>query len=132
MRNFFSSAKMPRSSARGLFDFRTELKYAIYAWVVMPDHLHAIIGLKGDKTISRVMNRIKGVASRKINLLRHKEGSLWQEGYHDEIIRNERQMNATINYIHDNPVAAGLVESADQWEFSSYKDYMESRIEYPE
>jgi REP element-mobilizing transposase RayT len=46
-----------------LFAFCGELAYSVYAWVVMPDHWHAIIGLKGDKTISQVMNRIKGVAA---------------------------------------------------------------------
>lgn len=113
-----------------LFDFCDEMKYSVYAWVVMPDHLHAVIRLKGDKTISQVMNRVKGVASRKINLLRRHEGSLWQEGFHDEVIRNEKQMNATIDYIHCNPIRAGLVENPDDYEFSSYRAFLEGKIDF--
>ncbi len=113
-----------------LFDFCEQMKYSIYAWVVMPDHLHAIIGLKGEQTISQVMNKIKGVAARKINLLRKREGSLWQEGFHDEVVRDEAQMLATVDYIHNNPVRTGLVESPDQYEFSSYRVYVEGKMDF--
>lgn len=106
------------------------MKYSVYAWVVMPDHAHVIIHPKGDKNISQIMNRIKGVASRKINLARKKKGILWQEGYHDEIIRNEKQMLATIAYIHNNPMKSGLVENPEEYEFSSCRDYIKGRADY--
>ncbi len=95
----------------------------------MPDHLHAILHPKGDKNISHIMNRIKGVAARKINLVRAIQGNLWQDGFHDEIVRNEKQMLATIDYIHNNPVVAGLVSSPEEYEFSSYKDYVVGRLD---
>ncbi len=113
-----------------LFDFCDEMKYSVYAWVIMPDHLHAVIRLRGDKTLSQVMNRVKGVASRKINLLRGHGGNLWQESFHDEAIRNERQMNATIDYIHYNPIRPGLVENPEDYEFSSYRAFLEGKIDF--
>jgi len=91
----------------------------ILGYVVMPDHLHVICVPRGDQTVSRLMRTIKGYASRVINAERGATGSLWQASFHDRAIRNERQLLETLEYIHGNPVVAGLATSSEEYRFSS-------------
>lgn len=86
-------------------------------WVVMPNHVHGIIvivdGLPIDaprptKTISgsigTLVGTFKSSAAKRINNKIGEYGSpIWQRGYYDKIIRNERQLNAIRQYIIDNP-----------------------------
>jgi putative transposase len=52
-------------------------------------------------------------------------GKVWQTRYWDHIIRNEKDMNNHINYIHYNAVKHGLVESPFKWQYSSIHMYKE-------
>jgi REP element-mobilizing transposase RayT len=128
--NLFQKRKYALIVRDCIFGFCAEMRYSVYAWVVMPDHAHIVIYPTGDKNMSQIMNRIKGVASRKINLIRKSKGILWQEGYHDEIIRDEKQMLTTIDYIHNNPVKANLVSTPEEYEFSSCRDYIQGSADY--
>lgn len=75
------------------------------AWVVMPDHLHALLSLTGDLSLSRVMQRVKGRSSRALG------GGVWQPGFHDHALRAEEDRIAIARYVVANPVRAGLVRS---------------------
>ena len=70
-----------------------------------------------------IMKMVKGSFSRKVNKLQSWQGSLWQPRYYDEVIRNEKQLTAQLRYMHQNPVASGLVPSANQYTFSSHSQY---------
>ena len=48
---------------------------------------------------------------------------VWQEEYWDRFIRDRNHFVNTIHYIHNNPLKAGLVESADQWPWSSVSSF---------
>lgn len=102
---------------------KTVFDYAIYGYCLMPDHLHAILRPKGDFNLSFIMKMIKGSFARKINKLNGKEGSLWQRRFYDEMIRNERQLLAQLEYMHQNPVSDGLAKTAGDYPFSSFAQY---------
>jgi putative transposase len=51
-------------------------QYTLFAYVIMPDHLHALLQPNGDFGISKILNQIKGVSSRKINL-KLKQERVW-------------------------------------------------------
>jgi REP element-mobilizing transposase RayT len=70
-------------------------------------------------TLSDVMRVIKGSSARQINLLKAEHGSIWQQSFHDRVIRDETHLQATIAYIHENPVREGLALTPDEYEFSS-------------
>jgi REP element-mobilizing transposase RayT len=77
----------------------------------MPDHLHALLSFDGDKDMSRVIGDWKHFHT-------HKRGIVWQEGYFDHRLRDDErgeQLVAKINYIRQNPVAAGLCAKAEDW-----------------
>jgi putative transposase len=94
-------------------------KAFVIAYAVMRDHLHALLVPKEPWNISQVMRSLKGYASREINRRLGTSGSLWQQSYYDQVIRDEAQLAAAIEYIEANPVREGLVEEKASYRFSS-------------
>jgi REP element-mobilizing transposase RayT len=85
------------------------------AWVVMPDHLHWVFNLGEATDLSAVMKSLKAKASREINRLNGKKGSVWQPGFHDHALRREEDFLAIARYVVMNPVRAGLVKSVKDY-----------------
>ena len=81
-----------------------------HAYVVMPDHLHWLLGLGGGHELSSVVARVKGKSARRINLLLEREGRpVWQAGFHDHAIRTEEDIRHIARYIVANPLRGGLM-----------------------
>lgn len=93
--------------------------FRILGFVVMPDHYHVSIGLGAKKTLSQVMESIGKYTARRINELLRQEGSFWEEGFYDHLIRNREDFDRILEYMHNNPVMAGLVESPEEWPYST-------------
>ena len=77
----------------------------------MPDHLHTLLSLVRDKSMSSIIGDWKRFHA-------HNNGVAWQDGYFDHRLRTDErgmQLLAKMNYIRQNPVAVGLCEKADDW-----------------
>jgi len=98
------------------FDAR---RYSILAWVIMPNHVHVLVEIIDRWPLGRILHSWKSYTAHEINKALGKTGPVWQKEYFDRFIRDERHFNAVIDYIHWNPVKAGLVKEPDEWEFSS-------------
>ena len=100
-----------------ILDSSTRKEMALYAYVVMPNHMHILVRsmISG---ISKVMQLIKRRSSRQVN-----EGNFWQKGFFDFGILTEEKFREKFNYIHFNPVKCGLVEKAEDDNFSSALAY---------
>ena len=85
----------------------------------MPDHLHVVLAPKRPYTVSRCMHAIKGYSSYKINRATDRRGQLWQENFFDYALDSDEKVRTRVNYIHENPVRAGLVSEAAAYPFSS-------------
>jgi putative transposase len=109
---------------------RAEHRFILTAWAFLPEHWHAIFYPRHPLTISRVMEAIKDGATKRINRRRQKAGMLWQPRFFDRALRTVREYNNKVEYIHLNPVRAGLASRADQWPWSSVHDYTGS-VERP-
>jgi len=48
---------------------------------------------------------------------------IWQQGYYEHIIRDRKDFETKLDYIHKNPLNVGLVENLDDYPFSSYRNY---------
>jgi len=89
----------------------------------MPDHLHLLVRpLPGDP-ISVLMQELKYVSGRRINIARGSRGTLWQKGFFDHFMRTPKEFAETLDYIHQNPVRKGLAQSAEDWRWSSAPAY---------
>ena len=105
-------------------------RYNIYAFVIMPEHCHLILQAVGDMRLPGIMQKIKGNFSRFYNQLEGTSGTVLQKGYFDEVIRNQKQLNETIQYIHNNPVKNGLVSNIEDYCFSSYQYYEQGNRDF--
>jgi len=94
-------------------------KILLAAFVVMPDHWHALISAIPPLTLPMAMHRIDGWIGRSSVLALETEDVHRQDGYHDTRIRSSKQFRYVMNYIESNPVEKGLVAKADAWRWSS-------------
>jgi putative DNA methylase len=94
-------------------------RYRLLAWCIMPNHVHALIETRAHYPLDRIVHSWKSFTAKQINKLLHRAGEIWQREYFDRYIRDDRHLQAAIEYIENNPVKAGLVASAKDWRFSS-------------
>jgi REP element-mobilizing transposase RayT len=80
------------------------------SFVVMPDHVHWLFSLSGEKPLSAVVGAVKRHSARKINLRNGNNGrQIWQRGFHDHALRRDEEVARVARYIVANPLRAGLV-----------------------
>jgi putative transposase len=98
-------------------------RYRLIAWCIMPNHVHVLIEPTTDlATIVRSWKSYSGrwALARNAELELGVPGrSLWMREYWDRYMRDERHLRQTVEYIHANPVKAGLCSRADGWRWSS-------------
>lgn len=75
------------------------------------------------------MQLIKGRFSNRYNRINGKSGKLWQERYHERTLRSEPELVAAIQYVHDNPVTAGLAGQAESFRWSSANPACQSDLQ---
>ena len=103
-------------------------------FVVMPNHVHALVWFPADNQISEFLKQWKRLSSLQIKrLLRTGLASygrtidpdepVWQAGFYDFNIYSPRKLREKLNYMHQNPVARGLVARATDWAWSSARYY---------
>ncbi|MGH9449319.1 MAG: REP-associated tyrosine transposase [Terriglobia bacterium] len=109
--------------AEVVLERRATHRFLVTAWVLLPDHWHAIIGPPSPLTISGIMESIKVSSTRLINRARGERGVLMQGRFFDRALRTVKEYNETVEYIHWNPVKAGLVRRPAEWKWSSVHDY---------
>jgi putative transposase len=100
-----------------ILDLASRKEIMLYAYVVMPDHIHLLFR-PIDLGISKTVQLIKGRASRKIN-----KGNFWHKGFFDFAILTDEKFKEKFNYIHYNPVKKGLAEKAEDYKYSSAMEY---------
>jgi len=102
-----------------LFHYRDRQDYALHEFVVMPDHLHVLLTPSATTSLEKAIQLIKGGSSHRIHKVRNPKMEIWQVGFYDWTIRDHNDWQAKVEYIHDNPVRAKLVEKAKDWPYSS-------------
>jgi REP element-mobilizing transposase RayT len=111
---------------------RERLAFFLCGYVLMPDHLHALIWPRFPLTISSVVQNVKRVSSFKLNRLRQGRGSIWQHQFWDRFVRDSQEFHQRLDYMHFNPVRKGLVKHPDQWRWSSYNNFSFERSKVAE
>jgi|GEM_PF-49656 len=118
-----------------------ERPFEIHAWVVLPDHLHALWTLPpGDADFSTRWRLIKSRFSRQLAGFRADSGSrsargeraVWQRRFWEHVIRDERDFERHMDYIHFNPVKHGHVTQVGQWPYSTFHRCVEAGLYPPE
>jgi REP element-mobilizing transposase RayT len=94
-------------------------KYRLFAWVVMPNHVHFLLTRFPHFTLAEIMQSFKSLTAHKANRMLGRSGQLWMPDYFDRYIRNERHFEKTVKYIERNPVQARICATAKEYPFSS-------------
>ena len=103
------------------------MPFHIDAWVVLPNHLHAVWTLPdGDADFPKRWHVIKTRFSASLPGFGHsptRRGNrgIWQRGYWEHTIRDERDYAAHVDYVHFNPIKHGYVSDPTAWPYSSYR-----------
>ncbi|WP_232771197.1 REP-associated tyrosine transposase [Colwellia sp. 75C3] len=84
-------------------------------FVVMPDHFHWVFNLSGDISLSDVVGRVKGGASRSLNLSLYSSMKIWQAGFHDHCIRSDEDFKRVMRYTVANPLRANIVTTVGDY-----------------
>jgi putative transposase len=103
----------------------TQGDFLLFGYVVMPGHLHLLL-MPHRRGLTGSMHALKRITAETLLRRRGCGGPVWQARYFDFILRRVRDFWEKLEYIHDNPVAAGLGGRADQWRWSSVMHYMRS------
>ena len=103
--------------------------FHIDAWIVLPDHVHAVWTLPvGDDDYSGRWREIKksfvkslpGNEWRSTVMQEKGERGIWQRRFWEHTIRNEKDYQSHVDYVHINPVKHGLVKRVVDWPYSSF------------
>ena len=117
---------------------RRRYHFVLVGYVVMPEHVHLLMGEPERGNPSVVMQAIKqGFARRLLARLRRvnqsqqlwlwsapvERGHIWQPRFYDFVVFSQKKRVEKLRYMHRNPVKRGLVLSPEQWPWSSYRHY---------
>lgn len=107
--------------------------FTIEAWVLLPDHLHAIWSLPdADRDYSKRRGRIKAAFSKRMNQeadwvfsrseshQKRRESGLWQRRFWEHAIRDQEDFKHHMDYLHFNPVKHGYVNRVCDWPYSTF------------
>ncbi len=83
-------------------------RYDIWAFVIMPNHVHALFSLHPDYILQQILHSWKSYTAKALNRHLSKSGAVWQEDYWDRLIRNESHFLRCIRYICNNPKSTRL------------------------
>jgi putative transposase len=97
-------------------------KWYLKILLLMPDHLHMLVGIPGDANLSNLVRDFKRITAKIARI--H-----WQRNFSDHRLRHDESEAEKFEYIRRNPVRAGLIRAEDEW---SYVLFGESGAGSPE
>jgi len=98
-----------------LFDYRAQGKFLLHAYVIMPDHFHALITPAPEVSLEKAMQFIKGGFSFRLK----SKLDVWERSFNESQIATAEKFVACVRYIEENPVRKRIVFGATEYPFSS-------------
>jgi putative transposase len=108
--NQLASAQAWAELSAAAMYYHAKGRWQVRLLLAMPDHIHALASFPATESISRVITAWK-------HYLHHQYGIAWQRDYFDHRLRNHESLSEKAAYIRQNPVRAGLVQTADAWPY---------------
>ncbi len=98
----------------------------ILAYCIMPTHLHLVLVQLKDDGISLYMKNLLNSYTRYFNTQNDRKGPLWQGRFKSVLVETDEQLLHLTRYIHLNPTSDNLVDRPEDWQYSSYNEYLGS------
>jgi len=99
----------------GALEFFKNKRYQLYAWCVMPNHVHTVVQPGNNQNLSKILQSWKGYTSREANKVLGRSGQFWMPEYFDRIMRDDIELVKSIEYVYENPDKAGLRDWKWRW-----------------
>lgn len=134
---FLNSAKARDRFLAILEQARQRYRFVVVGYVVMPEHIHLLISEPEVGSPSTVMQVVKQRTARALLPRRKRRDrrqrelfgdeprrAFWQARFYDFNVWTSKKRVEKLRYMHRNPVKRGLVESPEQWRWSSFRHYL--------
>lgn len=123
---------------RALYAARARFRFELYAWVVMPEHVHLMLRPPEGLALDAILKALKQSVAQTViarwkqlnatvldSITVHGRIRFWQRGGgFDRNVRDQSELAREIRYIHRNPIERGLVQSPEDWVWSSLRWWM--------
>lgn len=103
---------------RSLDSMRRRYSFVVAGYVVMPEHVHLLVGEPINALLSKAIQALKLSVS-----VQSHQRPFWQARYYDFNVHNEEKRVEKLRYMHRNPVKRGLVSKPEDWVWSSFRHY---------
>lgn len=110
-----------------LSKYRERFNFKLFGFVLMDNHAHLVIGTNGLINISKIMQAITLSYSQKFRHKHNYTGYVWQGRFKSNVIEGDTYILDCLNYIHNNPVRAKMVDRPADYIWSSYHLYNENK-----
>ena len=132
------TARVRNLAVRILGEVRTKYGFALVGYVIMPEHVHLLIGESRAVPPAKVVQVFKQRLSRRMRGKKRGESKqlrlrfpeetgelrrFWQRRYYDFNVYTRRKMKEKLEYMHANPITEKLVEHPRDWPWSSWSNY---------
>jgi putative transposase len=102
--------------------FKKKYAFFLYAYCLMPNHVHLIGEPQDISLLSRFMHALNRTYTLYFNNRHSKVGHLWQGRYKSKIIAKDKYLLDCLNYVEQNPVRGNLAKNAVEYPWNSYKE----------
>ena len=103
-------------------------RYELRGWVVMPNHVHAVVWPMLGHTLSEILHSWKSYTSKEANKRLNREGqTFWQKESFDHWVRDDNERSRLVAYVENNPVKAGFCVRPEDWKWSSAHERAQPR-----
>jgi putative transposase len=123
---YFTDHHLAELFVGNLYSCREKYRFLLFSFVLMPDHFHALITPEKGYTISGVIQKIKSLFVKKLREEMNWSGTFWQKSFYDFVIYREEKLLEKMNYILQNPVRKGIVETPEDYRFSTANNKFEN------
>lgn len=113
--------------------FHDGQRFELLSWVVMPNHVHALLRVGDTTPLSKIIQNWKSISALAANKTLGRSSEFWQADYWDTFMRDEKQTQKAVRYIENNPVKAKLCRLPEEWPFSSarFRDPQSRELKLP-
>ncbi|MFC1708969.1 transposase [Candidatus Omnitrophota bacterium] len=127
-RNLFNDKMDYDNYLELLAKYKKEHGFKLFAFVLLPRHVHLLIELKSNVTISAIMHDLNSLYTKVYNGRYQRKGHLFQGRFKSILIEKEPYLAMLTRYAHLNPKRSDMVGSAQEYAFSSYKLYISDPV----
>jgi putative transposase len=114
-RSLFQVTTTAELLERTILDYRSQGRFLLHAFVIMPDHFHALITPAADVSLEKAVQFIKGGFSFRLK----SKLDVWMRSFNESQIQSEDKYANCVRYIEENPVRRGLASTPEEYRFAS-------------